>query len=169
MQQVQVTKDDEVKLVVEKYAKEKDPAKKAELKQQLDAEITKRKAVEAEVAKRPAPRYPVGLAATLGSNKAVVTAATYEPTGWRYSIVINPGAIFMTTTLVKTEAEVKQLLAEQVKQAAGPAYPRGVLFFRNGQGGLIEDVKPEGGTFSYQVKGWPNRVTEEQLAAILGK
>lgn len=157
--------DDVVKLVAA-YAQEADAAKKAALKAQLEAEIARRKAAEAQ---RPLPRYPVGLAATLGDNKAVVTAAAFQNGTWVYTVVINPDALIMTMTLTKPEAELKTLLAQQIGQPAGPAYPRGLLVFRNGQGGLIEDVKADGATWSYQVRGWPARVSEDQLAAILGK
>jgi len=162
--------DDEVKVIVAAFATETDAKKKAELKAKLDAEIARRKAVEAELAKRPKPLYPVGSSATIGNNVAVVTQAEFQGTAWIYTVVINPGAFIMTKTLSNvTENDIKKFLAEHVGQVVGPAYPRGLTVFRNGQGGLIEDVKVDGATYSYQVKGWPNRVTESQLAAILGK
>jgi hypothetical protein len=165
----EMTRDDNIKQVIAQYAQATDPAEKVKLKAQLDAEIAKRKAAEAEAATRPRPRYPIGLAAELAGKRAVVKGATWANGAWVYTVEIDAGMLIPNFTVTKPEAELRALLAEQVGQPVGPAYPRGITLYRNGQGGLIEDVQPDAGSYSYQVKGWPKRVTEAELAAVLGR
>lgn len=161
--------DETFKVTLAEFAAEKDAAKKAALKAKLDAEIAKRKAVEAAEAQKPKPLYPVGLAAEIAGKKAVIKSTAWINGTWVSTVEIDAGALIPNFTVTKPEAELKQLLAEQIGQPAGPAYPRGLVLYRNGQGGAVEDVKADGATYSYQIKGWPNRVSEAQLAAILGK
>lgn len=154
--------DDEFKNVVVEFKRAPDAAAKAALKARLDTEIARRCAP-------PAPLYPNGLTAALGDKRARVTAAKWDGAMWQYLVEVDAGALIPTFSITRPETELRALLAEHTGQPAGPAYPRGVVLIRNGQSAVIDDARAEGGTYTYQVRGWPARVAEADLALALGK
>jgi hypothetical protein len=156
-------------------AAEADPAKKATLKQQIDAEIAARKAAEAEAAKRPKPLYPVGLQVQFGKRKATITEAHQDAQGaWHYTIALLAGEFLGLGdgSYQVSEADMRAKVAGEVGQqlAPGQAFPQGVAVYRNGQGGMVSKVAQDAaGAWQYTIAGWPNTVTQEQLLAILRK
>lgn len=158
--------DDEFKNVVVEWKRAPDAAAKAALRARLDAEIARRTAAPAAPA---APLYPVGLAAALGDKRARVLSAKWDGTTWQYTVEVDAGPLIPTFSIARPEIELRALLAEHAGQPAGPAYPRGVVLLRNGQAAAIDDARAEGGTYTYQVRGWPARVSEADLAAALAR
>jgi hypothetical protein len=150
---------------------QKTAALKNELAERAQAEQAAKKAAEAAAAK--GPMYPVGLEATFGGKWVKIIQAWQEKAGgpWSYAIMAKLGMAFGLGDgkHTQTEAEIRSRIAGALgAMAPGQFYPAGLQVFRNGQGGLIEKVtKNADGTFSYQLRGWPNTVTQSELQGIL--
>lgn len=165
-----MAQDEVLKVTLAEFVAEKDAAKKAKLKARLDAEIARRKAVEAAA---PRPLYPVGLEARFGKRRAVIIAAAAVDGRLVYVIDLEAGEFLGLGDgrYERTEAELRATLADEVGQPLedGQAFPQGVAVYRNGQGGAIEAVVRDDarGGWVYTLAGWPRAVTQDELLTVL--
>ena len=155
---------------------EKDVAKKQalaeELKKLAQEESAALKTIEAKAAK--GPFYMPGLQAKFGKITANITEAHQDAQGaWHYTTVLSGTPFGLKDgSYPSSETDLRQQLSQRLNQplAQGQAYPAGLEVYRGGQGGLVQSVmRNAAGEFVYQMRGWPNTVTQAELLGVLSR
>jgi hypothetical protein len=153
---------------------EKDAARLGVLKAELVKLAQEESAAIKAVPAAPQPTYPIGMEASFGGKWVKILKAWQTSAGgpWTYQVDAKLGMLFNVGngTHTQTEAEIRSRLADALgSMGQGQAFPRGIVIYRNGQGGQVVAVSSPGasGEWGYSIQGWPNPVSQSELQAIL--